>query len=362
LNRIISILPKGEGFSPQQFGAVALCVRDFAEHSRYKLQTIVTGTLPGSGFAGIRYVALPQTRWFESRTHSYVRQCMGVIRDEQAALVEIHNRPNMLRYIAPRVSCKMALHLHNDPQEMQYTRTASERSKLLHYTDAVYCVSGYVRNRFLEGLDDNAQTKVHVVHNGIEIPASLPAKEKIIVFAGRMTEGKGALLLAEALRIALPQLPDWRAALIGSRRHSASQALTPHEKSIAAALQPIASQTELPGFMEHTQVLAYFARAAVAVIPSVWQEPFGRTAIEAMASGCAVISSGRGGLREVTQDAAMTLDNLTVQALADAVLVLASDSQMREQLQCKARERAMYFAIAERTRLLDEVRATLLGQ
>ncbi len=360
MNRIVSILPKGEGFSPQAFGAVALCVRDFTFYSRYRAETTVVGTVAGTGFDGIRYVALPHVRWYENRTRSYARQCAAVIAWEKAALVEIHNRPNLLRLIAPKVQCKFALHFHNDPQEIDYTRTPRERARMLEQADAVYCVSAYIRDRYAEGLDAKWHDKLHVIHNGIEIPGSVPEKENTVLFVGRMTEGKGAMLFAEALRIAMPQLPSWRAVLIGSRRHSVAEKLTPHEKQIAEILQPLGPQVQMPGFLSHIETLSHFATSAIAVVPSLWQEPFGRTAIEAMAYGCALISSGRGGLREVTADAAITLNDLTAEKLAAAILLLARDKNERVRLQSLARTRAAYFSIADKTRLLDKARDIIL--
>lgn len=49
------------------------------------------------------------------------------------------------------------------------------------------------------------------------------------------------------------------------------------------------------------------SQAAIAIIPSKWEEPFGRTALEAHAAGCAVISSGTGGLTEVSDSHALFL-------------------------------------------------------
>jgi glycosyltransferase involved in cell wall biosynthesis len=305
---------------------------------------------------------MPPARWFENRTRSYANKCVEVIQREQAALAEIHNRPHILRLIAREVQCKLALHLHNDPQEMDDARTPTERRKLLAKCDGIYCVSDYIRNRFLEGLQNDARTKLHVVHNGIEIPATLPAKEKLIVFAGRMTEDKGALPLAEALRIALPKLPDWRAVLVGSRRFAVSENLSSYENQVAETLSPLGAQVTLTGFIPHAETLHYFAGSSIAVVPSLWQEPFGRTALEALAYGAAVISSGRGGLREVTGEAALTVDNVTPQTLANAILMLARNTHERERLQHLARIRATHFSIAQCTQTLDDARSFILGE
>jgi len=360
LSGIVTILPKGEGFSSEQFGAIALCVRDFTRFSRHQSDTLVVGGIASQGFEGVHYASPPKARWYENRTRAYAKGCATFIAQERAELAEIHNRPQLLRLIARASWAKLALHLHNDPQEMRGARTPTQRMRLLAKTCGIYCVSHFIRDRFMEGLPASAQEKLHVIYNGIALPGHLPEKEKRIVFAGRMTEGKGALLLAQALRMALPALPEWRAVLIGSRRHEAGRPLTPHEKQIADTLTPLGPQVELPGFLSHEDTLAHFARASIAVVPSVWREPFGRTALEAMAYGCAVISSGRGALQEVTADAALTLPQLTPEVLAHAIGNLAQEESLRDAYARLARERAPYFAIEARTKALDDARDSML--
>lgn len=358
---IVTILPKDEGFSPSHFGAIALCVRDFTLQSMYGSATTVISGVQEQGFEGIYFRPAPEARWYENRTKAYARFCAGVINKQRTSLAEVHNRPNLLRLIARRVSCKLALHLHNDPQEMRDAKTPAERGSLLELCSGIYCVSAFIRDRFIEGVTGDI-SKVHVVHNGIAIPESLPPKEKLIVFAGRMTEGKGALLLAEALALALPQMPDWRAVLIGSDRHSVAEDLSPREMQLLEALAPVAAQAQMRGFLLHGEVLSYFARSAIAVVPSIWQEPFGRTAIEAMAYGCATVSSGRGALLEVTGDAAHTLFDLTAPALAEALVALGSDENHLAAMQHKARNRSYDFTIAKSTRLLDNARNAIFSE
>ncbi len=68
-------------------------------------------------------------------------------------------------------------------------------------------------------------------------------------------------------------------------------------------------------------------RAAIAMIPSKWREPFGRTCLEAHAGGAAVISSGSGGLREISGDAALYATDAEVDGLIDALRRLIDRSR-----------------------------------
>ena len=74
------------------------------------------------------------------------------------------------------------------------------------------------------------------------------------------------------------------------------------------------------------------ARAAIVVVPSRWQEPFGLVALEALASGAALICADRGGLREVAGDAAVYVDPDDPAALAAAIRALAADAARRAAL------------------------------
>jgi glycosyltransferase involved in cell wall biosynthesis len=56
-------------------------------------------------------------------------------------------------------------------------------------------------------------------------------------------------------------------------------------------------------FIGHVDPAVLYEQVDVVVIPSLWHEPFGRTAIEALAYGIPVIASNRGGIPEVIQDA-----------------------------------------------------------
>ena len=54
------------------------------------------------------------------------------------------------------------------------------------------------------------------------------------------------------------------------------------------------------GYLNHKNVLKFLSQTEIAVVPSRWEEPFGRTALEASSRGCATIISNRGGLPETS--------------------------------------------------------------
>ena len=66
----------------------------------------------------------------------------------------------------------------------------------------------------------------------------------------------------------------------------------------------------------------------IAVVPSRWEEPFGRTSLEASSRGCATIISDRGGLKETT-DSAVILKNLNSTELYNEIQKLIRNKKKR---------------------------------
>lgn len=358
------VLPKNEFFADGRAGAVALTVIDFLRSSRLATTTRVLGPPVETAFASrARFQAVvPRRAWWRSRSRAYVLGCQAVLDAEPARVVEVHNRPDLFLDLAeslPNSAC--CLHLHNDPQTMRGCRAPAERTKVLGRAAAVFCVSGFVRARFLDGVRGDA-AKVHVLHNAIDVD-TMPVAQKrpLILYVGRVIEEKGALPLAQAAAAVLPRLPGWTVVIAGAHRAGATGEPTAYEHAVMRALEPLGERASYRSYLPHSAVMRLFAEAAVAVVPSVWPEPFGRTALEAMAAGCALITSGRGGLGEVVGDAAVIAEP-EPEALAEAIARLARDEPLRAALGSAARERARgEFDLATVAARWDAVRQDLMG-
>jgi glycosyltransferase involved in cell wall biosynthesis len=105
------------------------------------------------------------------------------------------------------------------------------------------------------------------------------------------------------------------------------------------------------GFVSDDELAALYRGAIALVMPSR-EEGFGLPALEAMACGCAAITSNAAALVEITGDAALHVDP-TIDALAVAMQRMASNFALREELARRGIERAKNFTwmrCAERTR------------
>jgi len=90
--------------------------------------------------------------------------------------------------------------------------------------------------------------------------------------------------------------------------------------------------------------LAALHRAARALLLVSRYEGFGLPVIEAMASGCPVVTTNGGSLGEVAGDAALKVDPEDANAIGDALVRLASEPALRSDLVKKGHEQARLFS------------------
>jgi len=191
---------------------------------------------------------------------------------------------------------------------------------------------------------------VHVLHDAVEMPPSLPAKPwneagRHIVYAGSFFPWKGVDDLVEAAT----KLPGLRLTLMGG-----TQAHIDRFRGIA---KPAGAEIEFLGHLPHAEVMQALARACIGVLPnradpnSMWSSPL--KLFEYMACGLAIVASDLPSLREVlgADDAVWVAPGDPV-ALAAALQRLAADPSLAQQLGARARELARHYTWDERARSL----------
>ena len=86
------------------------------------------------------------------------------------------------------------------------------------------------------------------------------------------------------------------------------------------------------GFKNHSYILNKLKEISIAVVPSRWDEPFGRSSLEASSRGCALILSNTGGLRETTNHA-LILNKIHEDDLFNKIELLIKNKKLRHDLQ-----------------------------
>ncbi|MCU1476598.1 MAG: putative glycosyl transferase [Subtercola sp.] len=142
-----------------------------------------------------------------------------------------------------------------------------------------------------------------VVPNGVVGPELPPiAREELvgglhIVYVGRLSERKGPLVAVDALGLLGERGVSATLDLIGAPIPGQHEYMTTLHEHVAAA--GITDRVWFYGF--DPNIWQHLERADVVVVPSLYNEPFGNTAVEALLAARPVIVSDTSGLREATE-------------------------------------------------------------
>lgn len=105
----------------------------------------------------------------------------------------------------------------------------------------------------------------------------------------------------------------------------------------------LSNRVHFLGYVNDRQLHALYAKATLFIYPSLF-EGFGLPILEAMASGCPVITSNVSSLPEVAGDAALLVDPQSVESLAAALYAICQDHMLEEELKRQGQERAKMFS------------------
>jgi len=249
----------------------------------------------------------------------------------------------------------------------------------LEMADALIAVSSETR-RDIERLFDVNPTRVHVIHNGIDLHQyrkvdstaalkhyGIDPNSPYLLFIGRITRQKGFQHLIRAIQF---MDRDFQIVLC---------AAAPDTLGMAEEMKTLVEQAnaQRPGIIwidemvDQKTACELYSHAAVFVCPSIY-EPFGIINLEAMACETAVVASAVGGIKEVVVDGETgflvplgqmkespfeaTNPEKFARDLAARINQLMKDQQLREEFGKAGRKRAeekfSWTAIAQKTKAL----------
>jgi glycosyltransferase involved in cell wall biosynthesis len=197
------------------------------------------------------------------------------------------------RLVSARTGAPIVCHLRHHPHSHKVVRLMDAA------VHSYLAVSEMIKREWVEvGIEPE---KIAVVHNGIDVDAypplstpraaarsalGLPASGAVTLYYGRVTRDKGIGVLLEAWARSRPRDDD--TLLIAGDTDQATAALI--------------AQSRLPGVRtlpRQVDVVPLLQASDIAVLPAMWEEPFGRVIIEAMSTGVPVVASRSGGIPEI---------------------------------------------------------------
>jgi len=266
-------------------------------------------------------------------------------------VIIMENRPGYALKLKEKTDARLVYHLHND---ILNSRTAHAR-KLYDAAARIMTVSDYIKS-CVQTIEP-ADSKTNTVHNGIDLTAfsqnntvsradkGLHDDDFVIVFSGRVNREKGILQLVEAMML-LKDYTHVRLFVIGSSFYGNDNNENEFARTLQTKAAPLKDRITFTGFIPYQQMPGYLHLADVAVIPSVWDDPFPTTVLEAQAMGLPVIATRRGGIpEEVTPETAILLhtDEHFTDNLAQAILDLYQHPEKRKNMSEAALAHSKYY-------------------
>ena len=283
---IAILLPYKEKYNLDKAGAASIWVKDYLSISKLKNQTLIFGNLDKKDKPLTKnFVNIDLTKTYIRKNIQYTKHLYDYHLKNKFNIIEIHNRPESLLYlIKKKISAKLIFMFHNNPQDMRSSKSINDRIFIAENTDQIYFVSRWVKDKFFEGLPFNHRNNCEILYPAIKPLKKFPKKDNLIIFSGKLNSSKGFDLYGKAVIKILDKYKSWNAIAIGNE---------PREK-----FNFNHKNFKILDWVKHDDILDYYKKASISIVPSRWLEPFGRTAMESAAYGCATITTRNGGLPE----------------------------------------------------------------
>lgn len=220
----------------------------------------------------------------------------------------------------------------------------------LRKSGLIVCISEHIRD-FIKDKFRIADDRLAVTHLGVN-PSfrPLPAEEcrsflaeryglstPFLLFSGRWEPRKNLVRIVEAFaRFKRESKTDFKLVLTGAKTWAS------REVDALIAKHRLADDVLDLGKSPVDELPMLYAGATALVFPSLW-EGFGLPIVEAMAAGTPVITSNNSSMKEIARDAAILVDPLSTDEIAEAMANITRDEQVRNQLRSKGLVRAQDF-------------------
>lgn len=267
--------------------------------------------------------------------HLYAERADRVAGEVGFDLIHAHDwltAPAAMR-IAARTGRPWVLHVHatefDRAGEHGHPEVESVERAAVRSANTVIAVSRYTKG-LVAGRYGADPARIHVVHNSVAREGRWVSdvdeeddRRPLILFLGRLTFQKGPDYFVEAAALVIGERPDVLFVIAGEGD------MRPRLMARVAELG-IGRSVLFTGFVSPDDARRLYSAADLYVMPSV-SEPFGITALEALAAGTPVIISKGAGVREVVRNA-LEVDFWDVRALASRILDTLAYPTLRREL------------------------------
>jgi glycosyltransferase involved in cell wall biosynthesis len=298
---------------------------------------------------GVKVVTLPESKtrgvaWFVNRR----RLCEWLKAEARAGrtdIVEIPESHGLAPFSLPGQPTVVRLHLNTSTMARSAGRSprrllrSLERMTLSRHRNWI-AVSGFVLEKTL-GEYDIQPNRSQVIYNPVlelptDAPVAISAPRDFVLYAGTVSDRKGAYVLATAARSFLADDPNLHLVYVGGLTVDNGRRADETIRGIIG--QDLATRVQFTGPVAHEIVLAYMKAARVFAFPSKL-EAFSLVPLEAMACGAPVVYSTQHSGPEAIEDGITGLlaDPFSPEDVAEKVLRVLNDPALSNELVRNAR-------------------------
>ena len=287
------------------------------------------------------YGYLHHNEYYNYFIEYYFEKVYSDLKKKDFDYIIIENGAGLAYKLSQRGLKNLILHMHNEVRK--------ERSKyhsiIFNSFTKIITVSDYIKEKASAYFPIE---KIQTVHNGINLK-NFSKKERssitrhdmgftdddfVMVYSGRINKEKGVSELIDAM-LQLTDYPQIKLMIIGGSFFGNTDCEDDFIHSLKNKAKTIGDKIIFTGFVPYEQMPDYLQLSDIAIIPSIWNDPFPTTELEAQAMGLPIITTKRGGIpEEVSEDNAILLETDTqfINNLAVAILNLYKSPQKREKM------------------------------
>ena len=285
---IAELLPNKEDYTLNKAAAASIWVKDFNKGNISRKQ-IIFGISSSNTPLSKNFINLKKTNLINN-SYFYIKNFIRKL-PETIKVIIIHNRPHFFFILKKKFpGIKFVIVFHNDPNALRGSGSISEKINILKQCDKIIFVSSFVKKKFYYNLNDFLPVKGDVIYPSTNYYnhnfKKKLIKQKIIVFIGKLNSAKGYNYFGPAVINILKKYKDWKVIVAGNEKRETYN--FKHERF------------KICDWLSHKQIINIYKKSSISIVPSTWEEPFGRTAMESSDMGNVLITSNKGGLNETS--------------------------------------------------------------
>lgn len=264
------------------------------------------------------------------------------IKKNEIDIVHINTSYSYVGAIASKYAkCKCVWHIREMLEEDQNNTTWKQnREKIMAQVSCLIAISNFVYNKYKK---DNNISNLVMIHNGIDEKEffyqrdfSLNNYEKSIkiICVGGITEGKGQKDIIFASKELIDKgVSNFKVKFVGRGDKTEEYQQLVSRLNMSKNIEFVGAQKDVKKFYQEADVMIMSSKA----------EAFGRTTVEAMMSGCAVIATDAGANREILNDGqcGILYTQGNCEELAEKMKLLIDDRR----LLCEVAEKGQKYAM-----------------